>query len=67
MQIQWTDLAAGDLDLIQSYMAENNHPDVAVGVVLKVLDSVELILPNYPGAGGNGRVNGTRELVLDDT
>lgn len=34
-------------------------------MVLKVIDSSELILVEHPLAGRIGRVNGTRELVIE--
>ncbi len=65
MQLKWTDLAAKDLDSIETYIATENSPHVAVDVVLKVINSSELILSNHPQAGRPGRVCGTRELVID--
>lgn len=65
MQIKWTDLAAKDLDNIEAYIATENSPLVAVDVVLKVINSSDVILSNHPQAGRPGRVSGTRELVID--
>lgn len=65
MQLKWTDFAAKDLDNIETYIATENSPLVAVDVVLKVINSSELILSTHPQAGRPGRVNGTRELVID--
>jgi addiction module RelE/StbE family toxin len=65
VQLKWTDLAAKDLDNIETYIATENSPLTAVDVVLKVMDSSELILSNHPQAGRPGRVSGTRELVID--
>lgn len=65
MQLKWTDLAAKDLDHIETHIATENSPIVAIDVVLKVLNSSELILSNHPKAGRPGRVSGTRELVND--
>lgn len=65
MQLKWTDLAEKDLDNIETYIATENSPLVAVDVVLKVLNSCELILSNHPQAGRPGRVSGTRELVIN--
>lgn len=65
MQLKWTDFAAKDLDYIETYIATENSPLVAVDVVLKVISSSELILSNHPKAGRPGRVSGTRELVID--
>ncbi|HSC69169.1 MAG TPA: type II toxin-antitoxin system RelE/ParE family toxin [Cellvibrio sp.] len=65
MQLKWTDLAAKDLDHIETYIATENSHLVAVEVVLKVINSSEVILSNHPKAGRPGRVSGTRELVID--
>lgn len=65
MQLKWTDLAEKDLDSIETYITTENSPLVAVDVVLKVLNSCELILSNHPQAGRPGRVSGTRELVIN--
>ncbi len=65
MQLKWTDLAAKDLDNIETYIATENSPLVAVDVVLKVINSSELILSTHPQAGRPGRISGTRELVID--
>ena len=65
MQLKWTDLAEKDLDNIETYIATENSRLVAVDVVLKVLNSCELILSNHPQAGRPGRVSGTRELVIN--
>jgi len=65
VQLKWTDLAEKDLDNIETYIATENSPLVAVDVVLKVLNSCELILSNHPQAGRPGRVSGTRELVIN--
>lgn len=65
MQLKWTDVAAKDLDNIETYIATENSPFVAVDLVLKVLNTSELILSAHPQAGRPGRVSGTRELVID--
>lgn len=65
MQLKWTDLAVADLDHVEEYIAEENDPVVAIEIVLNVLNTAELILPDHPQAGRLGRVKGTRELVID--
>ncbi len=65
MQIKWTDESVTDLDEIESYIAEENSPLVAIDIVLRVIKVVEKILPDHPGAGRPGRVKGTREFVID--
>ena len=65
MQLKWTDLASEDLDHIEAYITDENCVAVAVDVVLKVIDTAELILLSHPSVGRLGRVKGTRELVID--
>ena len=57
MQLKWTDLALADLDHIETYIAADKSPLVAIDVVL----------PEHPKAGRIGRVENTRELVIDGT
>ena len=64
MQIQWTDLAANDLNQIEAYIARENSPDVTINLVLQVINTAELVLASHPNAGRLGRVKETRELVI---
>ena len=65
MRLKWTDLADIDLEKIEAYIANENSSLVAIDVVMDVIDSVYLILPDHPGAGRQGRLKSTRELVID--
>lgn len=65
MQLKWTDLANIDLEKIEAHITEDNSPTVAIDVVMNIIDSAGLILPEYPRAGRQGRVKNTRELVID--
>ena len=65
MQLQWTEPAAQDLDKVEEYIAKENSPTVAIDIVLKVMETVEMVLPTHPRAGRMGRVTGTRELVVE--
>jgi addiction module RelE/StbE family toxin len=65
VQLKSTELAVGDLDQIEAYIAQENSPVVATDVVLKVIDAAELLLPAHPHAGRPGRLNGTCELVIN--
>lgn len=38
---------------------------MAIDVVMSIIDSVYLILPDHPRAGRQGRLKNTRELVID--
>jgi toxin ParE1/3/4 len=63
--LKWTDLADIDLDKIEAHIAKKNSPLVAIDVVMGIVDSVYLILPDHPRAGRQGRLKNTRELVID--
>ena len=65
MQLKWTDLATADLDEIEHHITQDNSPDVAIDVVINILDTTEMMLSEHPNAGRLGRVKETRELVID--
>jgi toxin ParE1/3/4 len=65
VQLKWTDLADIDLDKIEAYIAKESSPLVAIEVVVSIVDSVYLVLPDYPRAGRQGRLKNTREFVID--
>ncbi|NND79706.1 MAG: type II toxin-antitoxin system RelE/ParE family toxin [Maribacter sp.] len=65
MQLKWTDVADIDLDKIEAHITKENSPVVAMDVVMNIIDSVYLILPDHPRAGRQGRLKNTRELVID--
>ena len=65
MQLHWTEPAARDLDKVEKYIARENSPIVAIDIVLKVIETVEIVLLTHPRAGRIGRITGTRELVVD--
>ena len=66
MQLKWTDLANDDLDQVEAYIAQENSIIVAIDVVLKIIDTTEMMLSNHPAAGRLGRVKNTRELVINN-
>ncbi len=65
MLLKWTDLADIDLDKIEAHIAKKNSNLVTIDVVMGIVDSVYLILPDHPRAGRQGRLKNTRELVID--
>ena len=65
MQLKWTDLAGTDLEKVEAHIAQDNSPTVAIDVVMNIIDSTNLILPEHPRAGRQGRLKNTRELVID--
>ena len=66
MNIEWSEEALIDLVSIQAFIAKEN-PSAAKKMVLAILASVEINLPDNPHIGRPGRVNGTRELVITHT
>ena len=65
MRLKWTDLADIDFDKIEAYISQENSPVVAIDVVMNIIESTHLILPDHPRAGRQGRLKNTRELVVD--
>ena len=65
MQLKWTDLANDDLDQVEAYIAQESSIVVAIDVVLKIIDTTEMMSSNHPAAGRSGRVKNTRELVIN--
>ncbi|MDF1642711.1 MAG: type II toxin-antitoxin system RelE/ParE family toxin [Pseudomonadales bacterium] len=65
MQLRWTDLASIDLEKIEAHITQQNSPIVAINVVMNIINSVHLILPDHPRARRQGRLKNTRELVIN--
>ena len=65
MQLKWTDLANDDLERVEAHIARENSIVVAIDIVLKIIDTTEMILTVHPAAGRLGRVNNARELVIN--
>jgi len=65
VQLKWTDLSEIDLDKIEVHITQENSPIIAIDVVMNIIDSVHLILPDHPRACRQGRLKNTRELVID--
>ena len=62
MRVRWTTDAADDLERISDYIAEA-RPETARRIALDIIRSVDA-LDTFPNRGRQGRVDGTRELVL---
>ena len=62
MKVIWTRLAIADLDCAYDYIAEEN-PSAAAGLIERIENSAAM-LARHPQLGRNGRVEGTRELVV---
>ena len=65
MKIRWTALAATDLKSVHDYLCETS-PARADALIDRILASID-VLERYPNAGRQGRVEGTRELVVTGT
>ncbi|MBS0359464.1 MAG: type II toxin-antitoxin system RelE/ParE family toxin [Proteobacteria bacterium] len=65
MMIKWLEDAIYDLEALHQYISQDNHI-AANRVAKRILEAIEL-LPGQPGIGRQGRVFGTRELVVSDT
>ncbi|MDR3746673.1 MAG: type II toxin-antitoxin system RelE/ParE family toxin [Acidobacteriota bacterium] len=64
--IEWTEQATRQLDRARDYIALANSDDVAARTTLRIIASVEQ-LAAFPMSGRQGRVPGTRELVISNT
>ena len=58
MRLRWTRAGSQDLESVEQYISRDN-PDAASEIIRRVE-----ILPEHPGMGRPGRVEGTRELVV---
>lgn len=63
--LKWLRRADRDLVEIEEYISEDN-PTAAIETVFTIIKAVER-LELFPGIGRAGRVEGTRELVVDGT
>jgi toxin ParE1/3/4 len=65
VRIRWTEIAADDLQSVHRYIGERS-PAQADAMVERILASID-VLAQYPNLGRNGRIEGTRELVIAGT
>jgi len=65
MKIRWMPLAEQDLEAAYEYVRQENE-DAAKQLVGRIFSSVGM-LSRYPRSGREGRVKGTRELVVART
>lgn len=66
MNLVWSPEAIRDLTEVHAYIARDN-PAAATLAVERIVALVEELLPATPHIGRQGRVSGTRELVLSQT
>lgn len=65
MRLEWSPFALEDRDRIFDYIEQDN-PRAAVVVDDRIRDQAE-VLVNFPESGRPGRIEGTRELVINRT
>ena len=64
--IEWTELAAMQLDQAHDYIALSNSEETAARITMQIVAAVQQ-LEAFPMSGRTGRVPGTRELVIANT
>ena len=64
--IEWTELAARQLDQAHDYIALSNSEEIAARITMQIVAAVQQ-LEAFPMSGRTGRVPGTRELVIANT
>ncbi len=65
MEVKWLKKALSNLNKEAEYIAQDN-PQAAFLVVQRIKESVNLLKDNS-SLGRSGRIEGTRELVIDKT
>jgi toxin ParE1/3/4 len=65
VKIRWTAVAAEDLKSAHEYLCEGS-PERADAIIERILSSIDL-LERHPNLGREGRIKGTRELVVTGT
>ena len=65
MTIEWSAFAIADREAIFDYI-EADSPRAAVEIDQRIQESVEMLI-EFPEIGRPGRVEGTRELVIQRT
>jgi len=63
LRLRWTKRAERDLDEIAKYIGQDS-PAAAARVILELIEQVEANLLAHPAIGRQGRVLGTRELMI---
>ncbi|MBD2139875.1 type II toxin-antitoxin system RelE/ParE family toxin [Anabaena sp. FACHB-1250] len=65
MQVKWLRRALRNLEQARNYVFQDN-PTAAQELILKIQNAANQ-LQNYPFMGKNGRVEGTRELIISNS
>jgi len=65
VKLEWSEAAQADRDAIYDFIDANN-PRAAIAVDDRIEEAVERLI-RFPMSGRIGRMDGTRELVIDRT
>ncbi|MFM6756635.1 MAG: type II toxin-antitoxin system RelE/ParE family toxin [Dolichospermum sp.] len=65
MQVKWLRRALRNLEQARNYVFQEN-PTAAQELIIKIQNAANQ-LQNYPFMGKNGRVEGTRELIISNS
>jgi toxin ParE1/3/4 len=65
VELKWTSVALDDIDAAGSYIADDN-PRAALDMANRVIEATAY-LADHPTLGRQGRLRGTRELVVSGT
>ena len=65
MQVKWLKWALRNLEQARNYVFQDN-PTAAQELIIKIQNAANQ-LQNYPFMGKNGRVEGTRELIISNS
>ena len=65
MKIRWTPIACADLRSTHEFLGQESrtHADAVIDRILSGIDMLE----RFPNLGREGRIDGTRELVVSGT
>jgi toxin ParE1/3/4 len=65
VKVRWTRLALADLDSVYEYIAADDS--TAAWPVMERIEHAVSVLSRHPEAGRDGRIAGTRELMISGT
>ncbi len=65
MQLEWSQFAQSDREAIFDYI-EADSPQAAITVDDRIRQQIEELM-KFPKIGRTGRINGTRELIIQRT
>lgn len=65
MQVKWLRRALPNLEQARNYVFQDN-PTAAQELIIKIQNAANQ-LQNYPFMGKNGRVEGTKELIISNS